>query len=283
MDETTLDWSDLRIFLTVARSGGLAAAAKEIGQSPATLGRHIANLERALGEELFRRLPSGYELTEAGQRRLLQVEAVEGRIVDIVRGPFERDAGLPIRISAGTWMTWFLTRHIADLGTGGRFLVFSATEERHNIGRRETLIGIRNQRPSEPGVAVRRTAKVSFAPYALNDGSVGDGWIACTVDTPSARWVRNHRRASIRMEVSHPRTLLDLALAGAGQVVLPCFVGDAHESLARTGTIIEELSHEQWLVVHGEDRSRKGVRETIDAIASLIVAKRSVFAAMEEA
>ncbi|GAB4067761.1 LysR family transcriptional regulator [Ancylobacter sonchi] len=283
MNETTFDWSDLRIFLTVARAGGLAAAAKLIGQSPATLGRHIVNLERALGEELFRRLPSGYELTDAGQRRLVQVEAVEGRIVDIVRGPSERDAGLPIRISAGTWMTWFLTRHIAELGTAGRFLVFSAAEERHNIGRRETLIGIRNQRPTTPGLAVRRTARVRFAPYALNDGSAEDGWIACTVDTPSARWVRNHRRISIRMEVSHPRTLLDLALAGAGQVVLPCFIGAVHEGLVRTGPIIEELSHDQWLVVHGEDRNRNGVRETIDAIASLIVAKRSLFAPMEEA
>ena len=180
-------------------------------------------------------------------------------------------------------MTWFLTRHFAELGTTGRLLVFSATEERHNIGRRETLIGIRNQRPTTPGLAVRRTARVSFAPYALNDGAVGDGWIACTVDTPSARWVRNHQSARVRMEVSHPRTLLDLALAGAGRVVLPCFVGAAHEGLARTGPIIEELSHEQWLVVHGEDRNRNGVRETIDAIANLIVAKRSLFAPMEEA
>lgn len=283
MDETKLDWSDLRIFLTIARAGGLAAAAKTTGQSPATLGRHIVNLERALGEELFRRLPSGYELTDAGRRRLVQVEAVEGRIVDIVRDPSERDAGLPIRISAGTWMTWFLTRHVTELCTTGRFLVFSATEERHNIGRRETLIGIRNQRPTTPGLAVRRTATVSFATYALSDGSARDEWIACTVDTPSARWVRDQKRPHIRMEVSHPRTLLDLALAGAGQVVLPCFVGAAHESLVRTGPIIEELSHEQWLVVHGEDRNRNGVRETIDAIASLIVAKRSLFAPMEEA
>jgi DNA-binding transcriptional LysR family regulator len=208
---------------------------------------------------------------------------VEGRIVDIVRDPSERDAGLPIRISAGTWMTWFLTRHVTELCATGRFLVFSATEERHNIGRRETLIGIRNQRPTTPGLAVRRTATVSFATYALGDGSARDEWIACTVDTPSARWVRDQKRPHIRMEVSHPRTLLDLALAGAGQVVLPCFVGAAHESLVRTGPIIEELSHEQWLVVHGEDRNRNGVRETIDAIASLIVAKRSLFAPMEEA
>ncbi|WP_018391072.1 LysR family transcriptional regulator [Ancylobacter sp. FA202] len=283
MDETTFDWSDLRIFLAVARTGGLAAAAKATGQSSATLGRHIVDLERALGEELFRRLPSGYALTEAGKKRLAQAEAVEGRILDMVRDSSERDAGLPIRISAGTWMTWFLTRHIDALDAARSNLVFSAAEERHNIGRREALIGIRNQRSSEPGLAVRRTATVTFAPYALNNGSVRDDWIACTVDTPSARWVRSHRRAHIHMEVSNPRSLLDLALAGAGQVVLPCFVGAAHERLIRTGPVIEEISHEQWLVVHGEDRNRPGVRETIDAIARLITANRALFAPMQDA
>lgn len=277
MDETTFDWSDLRLFLAVARAGGLAAAAKATGQSPATLGRHILDLERALGEELFRRQPGGYELTDAGRHRLLQAEAVEGRILDMMRDRSERDAGLPIRISAGTWMTWFLTRHIGELGAAGRFLIFSATEERHNIGRRETLIGIRNQRPSEPGLAARRTATVAFAPYALNGGLAPDDWVACTVDTPSARWVRTNRASRIRIEVSSPRSLLELALAGAGQIVLPCFVGAAHDSLVRTGPVIEELSHDQWLVVHGEDRHRSGVRETIDAIADLIVENRELF------
>ena len=58
-------------------------------------------------------------------------------------------------------MTWFLTRHIGALDAARSILVFSAAEERHNIGRREALIGIRNQRPSEPGLAVRRTATVT--------------------------------------------------------------------------------------------------------------------------
>lgn len=129
MDETTFDWSDLRIFLAVARTGGLAAAAKASGQSSATLGRHIVDLERALGEELFRRLPSGYALTEAGKKRLAQIEAVEDRILDMVRNASDRDAGLPIRISAGTWMTWFLTRHIDALGAARNILVFSAAED----------------------------------------------------------------------------------------------------------------------------------------------------------
>ncbi|TIT82194.1 MAG: LysR family transcriptional regulator, partial [Mesorhizobium sp.] len=56
MNEMTVDWSDLRIFLAVAREGSLSSAAKAVGQSAATLSRHIVDLERALGAELFSRL-----------------------------------------------------------------------------------------------------------------------------------------------------------------------------------------------------------------------------------
>jgi len=278
MNEINVDWADLRIFLAVARHKSLAAAAKITGQSAATLGRHVTDLERALGEELFKRLPQGYEMTEAAHKLFKKVEAVEERVLDIIRDRRNGDTAIPVRISAGTWMTWFLNRNIAEIRTPARLLVFSATEEIHNIGRRETLIGIRNRMPTEPGVATRKTATVHFAPYARADGSSAEGWISTTINTPSANWVRSTKREQVRIEVTHPRSLLDLVLAGAGQVVLPCFVGDAHESLVRTGPVIEELSHEQWLVVHGEERHLPAVRDTIDAIARLISSQRSLFA-----
>ncbi|ANT49773.1 LysR family transcriptional regulator [Mesorhizobium amorphae] len=275
MNETDIDWSDLRIFLAVARDGSLSSAAKAVGQSAATLSRHIVDLERALGAELFSRLPSGYELTAAGRALTSQAETIEQRFLDIAREFSRRNVSAPIRVSAGTWMTWYLARNIEKLGLSDRNIVFSAIEEVQNIGRREALIGIRNRRPSEPGVAARRTKTVAFAPYAHPNAVRKTDWIAATVNTPSAIWVRANRRDQIRFEVTQPRSLLDLALAGAGHVVLPCFVGDAHNDLVRTDDVIEELSHEQWLVVHGDDRKLPEVRATIDKIARLIGSDRS--------
>ncbi|NRB32323.1 MAG: hypothetical protein HRU27_17165 [Rhizobiaceae bacterium] len=56
------------------------------------------------------------------------------------------------------------------------------------------------------------------------------------------------------MGTNRPRLLLDLARQGVGQAVLPCFIGDREASLTRTGDVIDELTGDQWLVVHGEDR-----------------------------
>lgn len=66
------------------------------------------------------------------------------------------------------------------------------------------------------------------------------------------------------IEVTHPRSALDLVLAGIARAVLPTFVGDAEPSLQRISTIIEELDHDQWLVAHHEDRHLPVVRRTID-------------------
>ena len=45
---TGLDWSLVRSFLAVAETGSLSAAARALGSSQPTLGRHVAALEAAL-------------------------------------------------------------------------------------------------------------------------------------------------------------------------------------------------------------------------------------------
>lgn len=153
MNETNIEWSDLNLFLAVARGGGLAAGAKISGLSPPSLGRHMLDLERALGETLFHRLPRGYALTEAGLALLAEVETVEEHILGIARRRSNRNAKLPIHITAGTWMTRFLAMHIRDISAEGVRLVFRAAEARHDIGRREATIGVRNSRPDEADLA----------------------------------------------------------------------------------------------------------------------------------
>src|SRR5690606_1692201 len=63
---TELDWNLIRSFVAVAETGSLSGAARRLGASQPTLGRHVAELEAALAVTLFRRGRSGYELTEAG-------------------------------------------------------------------------------------------------------------------------------------------------------------------------------------------------------------------------
>jgi hypothetical protein len=61
--EAEMEWSDLRIFLAVAREGTLGAAARKLGQSQPTMGRRLRALERSIGQTLFQRTGDGFVLT----------------------------------------------------------------------------------------------------------------------------------------------------------------------------------------------------------------------------
>ncbi|SMB48231.1 putative DNA-binding transcriptional regulator [Serratia proteamaculans] len=60
--------SDLRVFVLVARRAGFAAAADELGVSPAFISKRIALLEKALGVSLLHRTTRRVAITEDGER-----------------------------------------------------------------------------------------------------------------------------------------------------------------------------------------------------------------------
>lgn len=261
-------WDDLDAFRAVARFGGLSAAARETGASAPTLGRRMHALERQLGRELFRRRSHGYDLTAEGRALLRAVDAAAATIERAVARNAEGVVPT-VRVSAGTWTSLALARRITSLAGDppDLRLSFVSSEAVLSLNRREAAIGIRNRQPTEAGLAGRRLRRVEFAAYATADAS--DGWIAVAGDAPSARWLRG-RDVTVLHEASHPRLALDLALAGAGRVVLPTFAGDAEAGLEQVGDPIPELAHDSWLVAHDEDRHRPPVRRALDRIAAIL-------------
>ncbi|MDU8929172.1 LysR family transcriptional regulator [Alisedimentitalea sp. MJ-SS2] len=61
-------WDDLKVFLAVARAESLSGAGKRLKMDPATVGRRIARLEEAMGVPLFSKSPTGYVMTQEGER-----------------------------------------------------------------------------------------------------------------------------------------------------------------------------------------------------------------------
>ena len=269
MDDADLDWDDLRLFLAVARRGGLATAASSTGKSAPTLGRRMLALERRTGHELFRRLPRGYELTTEGEALLVKVSEVEARIAPLAADRSHR--AVKVVISAGMWITRLLTTEAATLIGGDPIsLRFAADDAVADITRREALIGVRNARPEGGAMAVRRTGRVRFAVYARDEAVIP--WARVLGSTPSAHWVARQDAVPGDMEVTSPRSALDLARAGVARAILPTFAGDADPTLLRVSPVIEELDHDQWLVVHHEDRHLPEVRRTLDRTHALLAA-----------
>lgn len=269
MNEKTLHWDDLHLFIAVAREKGLSPAARATGLSAATLGRRMQRLERSLGRELFVRHDRGYELTADARALLKDLTDVEARITRL-NTPSSENARPLVKISAGTWTTLSLLDKLGDI-TGRPAdvrLRFLSVESILDISRREAVIGFRNRRPTEESLAGRKLSRVEFAPYARDDAP--DQWIKVLSDTPSARWLDKKIGKDAVCEVTAPRNSLDLALAGLGIAVLPTFVGERHMTLDRRGGAISELAHDRWMVTHKDDRFFPEVRRTLDRLVTVL-------------
>lgn len=55
----TLQWDDVRYFLTLSREGSLSASARVLKVEHSTVARHVGNLEKTLRVKLFDRLARG--------------------------------------------------------------------------------------------------------------------------------------------------------------------------------------------------------------------------------
>ncbi|NQY61196.1 LysR family transcriptional regulator [Cognatishimia sp.] len=76
-----LKWDDLRVFLAVARDESLSKAGKRLRIDPATVGRRIARLEAGYGAPLFGKSPTGYALTDRGERLMAHAIRIEQSVV----------------------------------------------------------------------------------------------------------------------------------------------------------------------------------------------------------
>lgn len=70
-------WDDVRVFLAVARDESLSRAGKRLRMDPATVGRRIARLETSYDAPLFVKSPTGYALTDMGERLLEHAHKAE--------------------------------------------------------------------------------------------------------------------------------------------------------------------------------------------------------------
>lgn len=287
------EWSDLRVFLTLAREGSLTAAARQLDVSHPTVARRIKALEDAIGARLFDRLPDRFVLTSAGEELLTDVKAMDRAAESIHR----RAAGLTdtvhgtVRLSAGEAMADFIARHLPRIRHGRKCVEIElvASHQLANLSRREADLLIREDVPDLAGIVTRKLGRAAHAVYAAPGLHPADhsaealrampwvGFDEAHVYMAGQRWMLNLLdgiRPAVR--VNNWLLLREAARSGTGLAVLPCHMGDADPGLRRLGPPIEEASTEQWLLVHRDLRVLPRIRGVMDALVDLFQSERAV-------
>jgi len=80
-----LDWNLLKIFLEIARRGGIGAAARALNKQQPSVSAALQRLESQMGTALCTRTSRGIELTVQGQHVLATCEAAYASIRDMAR------------------------------------------------------------------------------------------------------------------------------------------------------------------------------------------------------
>jgi DNA-binding transcriptional LysR family regulator len=281
-----IEWSDLQVFLAIARQGTLGAAARKLGQSQPTMGRRLKALEDAIGHKLFQRTREGFVLTDEGAAVLSHAEQIEEEALAFERRLRGHDQGLDgtLRLSCSDWFgLHVLAPVIAEFAElQPRVVVELLTDARlYSLARREADLVFRIQPFDEPDVVGRRLTHIRYAAYlkkgmAVPHAGDGAGTNLITMDTafggmPDAVWLsRILPKAHIAMRSNNRDVQARLCALGRGVAVLPRPLGDAIPGIARIDLGEDPPGRDTIVGYHRDLRRLARLRALLDLVIERI-------------
>ncbi|WP_345816608.1 LysR family transcriptional regulator [Paraburkholderia sp. PREW-6R] len=297
MNDFTPDWDDVRIFLAIARSGTLGAAARLTGQTQPTMGRRLRALEKSIGHTLFQRTRDGFVLTDEGNAVLLYAERMEEEALGFGRALSGKEEALTgkLRVSSSDWFgvhvltpvfARFLARHrevSIELVTDSRLF---------NLARREADLVFRITPFDEADIVQRKLMHMDYAVYARADVAAKYARPAASTEThddaaytligmdshfaalPDVLWAKRvFPRARLAFGSNNRGAQARMCAEGIGLAVLPCPLGDSTPGIVRVDVGEAPPGRDVWFGYHRDLRRVARLRAlldmTIDALANV--------------
>lgn len=287
-----MNWDDARIFLTLCREQTLRGAARVLGIDQATVGRRLTSLEQTLGATLFLRTSAGYSLTAAGEVAMLAAQNMEASAGDLQRQILGMDGRMSGEVRVTTTESFALDYVIPAIALVRREhpaieVKLQASNQMLNLARREADIAVRNVKPDNPDLIVRRIGRWSAglfasASYLAQHGEPEQGTAFAGHDLvlyqpylDSGREITMAgepiQQGHIAMTCTSGLMVRRAVAAGLGLGEIPLPLGE-RDGLQRLWPERERSPYDIWLVTHADVRHTARVRVVIDAIAAVFAA-----------
>lgn len=275
-----IDWSLYRSFLAVMQEGSLSGAARMLGTTQPSMGRHIAALEAALGATLFTRSPDGLKptaLAMALQGPAQTMSAAVQQAARMASGDQVANGGT-VRLTAsqivgGEVLPEMLARYRELHPMVTLELVLSNKTE--DLLKGEADIAVRMVRPTQQALLAKRLGRVDVGMYAHQRYVKARGMprslldlahhalIGPDQDTFAARLAMQQGLALTRemFQFRSDSDLAQLAAMRAGMGIGGCQIGIAKRDPALLPVLPDVLTFglDMWLVTHGDLRQNKVV------------------------
>lgn len=198
-----------------------------------------------------------------------------------------------VRITCGPWLSALLSKNIhfllgQPIDTEVEVVSSIAFAD---LPRREAHIAVRNQRPDNERLVLRRlpdyacavfgaSKLVRHCPKAFDDRRFSEfEWAALVQELehfPTARWLSKRIPKAPVARFSASINLLDAVKSGKVLAVLPCFAGDVEKGVVRVSETFVPDYGGHWLVLADDVRRRPHVRRVADRIVEFLQAKQAL-------
>ncbi|SEN79667.1 transcriptional regulator, LysR family [Duganella sp. CF517] len=171
------NWDLYRSFLAVMREGSLSAAARALGLTQPTVGRHIESLEQALGLSLFTRSQAGLIATDDANALRRHADAVASASTALLRAASSlgRGAGAihgTVRVTAsevvGVEVLPPILARLRDRHPGIT-TELSISNRIEDLLKRDADIAVRMQRPQQNVLIAQRIGDIELGFHARRD------------------------------------------------------------------------------------------------------------------
>lgn len=287
MNGSNLSWDLLRSFLAVMREGSLSAAARALGMTQPSLGRHVRELEVSLGVPLFARGPQGLAPTDAARELLPHAESMAAAAASVLRaasGAKDELRGV-VRITASEVMgAEVLPRILAAFRRThpGIVIELSTTDRMENLLRRDADIAVRNTPPSQDALVARHACRISMGFFAHPDYLDLAGrprrledlrehtLIGYDEERPHIRAMRPaglpYAREDFSLRTDNDLAALAAMRAGYGIGICQAPLGRRY-GMERLFPRIVEIPLDAWVVTHEDLRASHRIRAVFDHLA----------------
>lgn len=288
---STIPWELLRTLLGVLREGSLSGAARGLGLTQPTVGRHVAALEAQLGRPLFTRSPTGLLPTDAAlalRGHAEQMEAAAAALQRAATSGAQGEVSGTVRVTASEVIgVEVLAGLFADLRAQHPGLVLELALSNHvqDLLRREADIAVRMTPPEQGALLARRVGSVPLGLHARPDYLDRHGRPATLAD------LRRHTLVGFDTETAFIRAsakrlgfavtrdsfalrcdsdLAQLALIRAGAGIGICQVAVAQREPRLERVLADQFAWplETWIAMHEDLRQSAPCRVVFDALVA---------------
>jgi DNA-binding transcriptional LysR family regulator len=292
------NWDDIRIFLAVARQGGLTSAAQNLGINHTTVARRLTGLETSLHTRLVNRTPTGVTLTPAGQSFLHHAERIEIEAHEAEQRVYSADGTVSGKVRLATREgvgAWLICPKVAQLKRRYPELNLDLVSEARTISllKRDADITISLQYPSQSRVIVQKLTDYRLGLFASPDylreyGPIDSieelnnrdvvWYVDDFVDIEEQRYMQRivaNSRAGFR--ATNILAQYAALVSGMGVGIIPVYQAGQDPALVRVLPDRVEEMRTYWLSVHPDAQELPNVRAVIDFILEIVREKKALF------